>query len=119
MRYCRSSRRIDRLRLIQHCRQTAAESGGDRERYAGLLTNEIEKGAAVQAQDLAIGLSLDGGSPRAVGEKRHFPEWFAGVEDFQPRLRRIGSAGGVDTHRSSRDQIEGISRFSLPEDDRT
>jgi hypothetical protein len=118
MRSHGSHRCVDRLWLIQHGCQAAAEGGRDRERDARLLAHEIEKGAAVQTQNLAIGLGLDGGGPRAVGEKGHFPEWFAGLEGFHPGLRRTASAGGVDAYRTGRDQIEGISRFSLPEDDR-
>ena len=45
----------------------------------GCSAYQIEKGAAVEAQDLAIGLGHDGGGPRIVGEKRHLAEGLAGV----------------------------------------
>ena len=118
-RWRHDSRVLYHLRLVQHGGQTPAESGGDCERHSGLLAHELEEGAAVQTQDLAIGLGFDGRSPRAVGEERHFSEWFAGVQDLHQLFVGAALAGRVDAHRSGRDQIKGVPRFSLPEDDRT
>src|SRR5262249_31334814 len=104
--------------LIWSGGQTAAESSGDRKRHTWILLHEIEERAAVQAQNLAIGLNLDGGSPCAVGEKGHFPEWRTSVKDLHRRFRCAAIGSNVDAHCSTRDKIEGISWFSLVEDNR-
>src|SRR5262249_50060465 len=70
------------LRAAQHACQPSAQGGGNRERHARLLAHDIEKNTAGQTQNLAIRLGFDGGSSRAVGEKRHFPEGFSLVEDL-------------------------------------
>jgi len=80
-----------------------------------MFLHEIEERAAVQAQNLAIGLDLNGSSPCAVCEKRHFPEWRTGVKDLHRRFHGAAMGRNVDAHCSTRDNIESISGFSLSE----
>jgi hypothetical protein len=84
-----------------------------------MVLHEIEERAAVQAQNLAIGLGLYGRGSCAVGEERHFPEWCTGVEHLHRRFGSAALGGNVDAHCTTRDEIKGISRLSLAEDDRT
>jgi hypothetical protein len=89
---------IHLVRLTRRIGQPAAESGGDRKGHSRLLPHEIEERTAVQAQNLAVGLGLDGSGPRAVSEKRHFPKWFAGMKDLHRRVSCRTTASMVDAY---------------------
>jgi hypothetical protein len=60
----------------------------------------------------------DGGRARNVAEQRHLAERLAGMQDCQPRLDGAVPVGDVHAHRAAGDDIEGVARIALTEDDR-
>src|SRR5208282_5484620 len=105
-------------RLIEHRGEPPAERRRNRERHAWLLANKHDESAAIQTQDLAIGLHLDGCSPLNIVKQSHLAEGLARMQHFHLHFGRAGTVGCVHAHRSARDQIKGIADVALAENDR-
>ena len=111
------SRVVELLGGSQLPRKPAAERRRDRQRDPGCCRTRSRKAPRSRRKSFAIGLGLDGGGARAVGEKRHLAERLARAQDFNARLGGATLVDRVDADRSAGDQIEGVARFGLTEDD--
>ena len=77
-------RRGSQLAPIRSADRACRRGGGSASprspaRHSGCSRTRSRKTPRVEAQDLAIGLGLDAGGPRIVGEQRHLAERLAGA----------------------------------------
>ena len=117
-RWRRGQRGVQAARLIEHVGQATAERRRHGQGDRRLIPDEIQERAAIQAQDIAIRLGSDGGRTRNVAEQRHLAERLAGMQHGQSRLGGAPPVGDVHANGAARDDIEGVARIPLVEDDR-
>ena len=114
----RGQRGVQAARLIEHVGQATAERRRHGQGDRRLIPDEVQERAAIQAQDIAIRFGSDGGRARNVAEQRHLAERLAGMQHGQSRLGGAPPVGDVHANGAARDNIEGVARIPLAEDDR-
>lgn len=97
------------------CAQAAAERRRDAQRDLRLLPGQVQEPAALQAQEVAVGVRPHRRRPWLAGEERHLAEAVARSEDAEARLAGAVGDAGVDAERPASHDVQAVGRIPLPD----